>query len=87
MPEKLLPLSGVERLCALRYLRSSKDRVNMGLIELQEKVQLCVDTTANADAYRALDADKAVLDTIIRKLWRLDEIDLCGVTTGGSQRA
>ena len=71
--EKPLTLNCVERLCALRYFRSVKDRLDMGMLELQEKINGSVDVLHNTDAYRALDADKAVIDTIIRKLWMLDQ--------------
>lgn len=58
----------VESFTALRHLRTVRDQLRAALRELQERVRLGHDGAHDA-AVMILDAELAIIDEVVRKLW------------------
>lgn len=63
-----VPLSLLECLAVLRYMRKVRDDLRKDLRELQERMRAGHDGNHNA-ATMALDAEIAIIEEAIRKLW------------------
>lgn len=71
-PAHLVPMSGVECACALRYLQSCRRKLYQEMLEVEERIRAREDPDGKlAEAHRIADADVMILDGIIGRLWSL----------------
>ncbi len=63
-----VPFTLIETLCVLRYMRKVRDSLRKDLMELQERIR-AGNNGAHDSAVLALDAETAIVEESIRKLW------------------
>lgn len=66
-----LPLTSLEAIWLLRWLRHSKDEMNANLLLIEERLKTIGHDGQLESGHHAIDADVMIADGIIRKLWTI----------------
>lgn len=61
--------SKIELLCMLRHLRAEREKLWASKLLLEEQLRTQKPDQITEAAYRAVDADLAILDPVIKRLW------------------